>query len=181
MFDTIDAQVLHTIITGMVNEKDKVVITRTVTERGVVLNVQVALKDMGIIIGRKGAMAEHIKMVMRAIAKSNGMIVNVVFLEPDGSTRHYEPYNHDGDRDNNDRGYNNDDRGGDRGYNNNFDNRGGYDSRDSRNNNSFDSENSEPIQPITSKFEEPAYSEPAKPKPTTSIVDELDLDSLIIN
>jgi predicted RNA-binding protein YlqC (UPF0109 family) len=169
MFDTIDAQVLHTIITGMVNEKDKVVITRTVTERGVVLSVQVALKDMGIIIGRKGAMAEHIKMVMRAIAKSNGMIVNVVFLEPDGSTRHFEPYNHDGDRDG---GYNND-RGG---YNNNYDNRGGYEPRESRNE-SFNSD--------LPKFEEPKFQEPIAaiptPKPTTSIVDELDLDSLIIN
>jgi predicted RNA-binding protein YlqC (UPF0109 family) len=173
MFDTIDAQVLHTIITGMVNEKDKVVITRTVTERGVVLNVQVALKDMGIIIGRKGAMAEHIKMVMRAIAKSNGMIVNVVFLEPDGSTRHYEPYNHDGDSEG---GFNND-----RGYNN-YDNRGGYDTRDNRNDNSYQSESPEPSEPVTPKFEEPAAVDSViAPKPVASIVDELDLDSLIIN
>ncbi len=166
MFDTIDAQVLHTIITGMVNEKDKVVITRTVTERGVVLNVQVALRDMGIVIGRKGAMAEHIKMIMRAIAKSNGMIVNVVFLEPDGSTRHFEPYSNERSEEEsqfNDRGY---------------DNRPSYNSNDSRPgyNNNYD--NKPAMQPYVAPSQPMEPMAPAKP---TSIVDDLDLDSLIIN
>jgi len=83
--DSIDIQVLHTILTNLVTVPEEIKITRAIDEQGVLLSVIVNPQDMGIIIGRNGSMAMSIKSIMRAVGKAHKMTLRVQFLEPDGT------------------------------------------------------------------------------------------------
>ncbi len=83
--ESIDIQVLHTILSNLVTVPEDIKITRTLDEQGVLLSVIVNPQDMGIIIGRNGSMAMSIKSIMRAVGKAHKMTLRVQFLEPDGT------------------------------------------------------------------------------------------------
>jgi uncharacterized protein len=85
--DTIDISTLQNIISNLVTAPEDIKIDRKVDEQGVLLSVLVNSKDMGILIGKSGIMANSIKTIMRAIGKAHKMNIRVDFLEPDGSTR----------------------------------------------------------------------------------------------
>lgn len=87
MKDSIDLQTLTYIITHLVTEPESVVVDRNIDEKGVLLTVRVHAKDMGIVIGRSGIMANSIKTYMRALGKAHDMNIRIEFLEPDGSMR----------------------------------------------------------------------------------------------
>lgn len=84
---TLDEQILIDILNNIVTEPDQVKIDRTIDELGVLLAINVAPVDMGIVIGRSGSMSTAIKTIMKAIGKANNMIVRVMFNEPEGSTK----------------------------------------------------------------------------------------------
>jgi uncharacterized protein len=84
---TIDYQVLNEIVISLVSDPAKVVIHRKTDDMGVLLSIQVAVEDMGAVIGRNGIMADSIKTLMRAIGRTHGMNIRVKILEPEGSTR----------------------------------------------------------------------------------------------
>lgn len=83
--ESIDIQVLYTILSNLVTVPEDIKITRTLDEQGVLLSVIVNPQDMGIIIGRNGSMAMSIKSIMRAVGKAHKMTLRVQFLEPDGT------------------------------------------------------------------------------------------------
>jgi uncharacterized protein len=85
--DTVDISTLTSIVSNLVTEPGDIKITRHVDEQGVLLSVLVNPKDMGIVIGKAGIMANSIKTVMRAVGKAHKMNIRVEFLEPDGSQR----------------------------------------------------------------------------------------------
>lgn len=85
--NSIDVSTLRSILENLVTEPEDIQIRREVDEQGVLLSIIVNAKDMGIIIGRSGIMANSIKVLMRAIGKANKMNVRVEFLEPDGTRR----------------------------------------------------------------------------------------------
>ncbi len=87
MSETIDVFILKTILQGLVTRPEEIKINRQIDEMGVLLSIQVNPQDMGIVIGRNGAMATAIKTVMKAVGKANNMNLRVQFLEPDGSLR----------------------------------------------------------------------------------------------
>ena len=84
---TLDEQILIDILNNIVTEPDQVKIDRTIDELGVLLAINVAPVDMGIVIGRSGSMSTAIKTIMKAVGKANNMIVRVMFNEPEGSTK----------------------------------------------------------------------------------------------
>ena len=86
--DSVDTQILYNILVNLVTIPDDVKIDRDLDEQGVLLNVSVNSKDMGIVIGRNGSMATAIKTLMRAVGKANKMNLRLNFLEPDGSIRY---------------------------------------------------------------------------------------------
>jgi uncharacterized protein len=86
--DSVDVQVLHSILVNLVTVPNEIQIKREIDELGVLISVQVNSQDMGIIIGRNGGMAMAIKTLMRAIGKSHKMSIRVQFLEPDGSKKY---------------------------------------------------------------------------------------------
>jgi predicted RNA-binding protein YlqC (UPF0109 family) len=85
--DTVDLQTLSLIINNLVTEPSEVVINREIDEKGVLLKVKVSAKDMGIVIGRNGIMANSIKTIMRALGKAHDMNIRLEILEPDGSLK----------------------------------------------------------------------------------------------
>jgi uncharacterized protein len=84
--DSVDTKVLYDIISSLVSCPGDIHIDRKEDEMGILLSVRVNPVDMGILIGRNGIMATSIKVVMKAIGKSNDMQLRVQFLEPEGST-----------------------------------------------------------------------------------------------
>ncbi len=84
---TIDEQILIDILNNIVTEPDQIKIIRTIDELGVLLAINVAPVDMGIVIGRSGSMSTAIKTIMKAVGKANNMIIRVMFNEPEGSTK----------------------------------------------------------------------------------------------
>ena len=74
-------EILKTIITNLVDEKDKVEITRVDDEKGTLLKVKVAESDMGKVIGKQGRIAKSIRIVMKAITSKENQKVGIIFEE----------------------------------------------------------------------------------------------------
>ncbi len=73
--------ILKTIIENLVDEKDKVEISRVDDEKGVLLKVKVADEDMGKVIGKQGRIAKAIRTVMKAITAKEHKKVGILFEE----------------------------------------------------------------------------------------------------
>ena len=82
-----DVQLLEIIIKAIVSEPDAVKVGRTVDERGVLLELDVALKDMGTIIGKEGRTAKALRTILRAFGAKTNARLNLKIIEPEGSTR----------------------------------------------------------------------------------------------
>ena len=74
-------EILKTIIENLVDEKDKVEISRVDDEKGVLLKVKVADEDMGKVIGKQGRIAKAIRTVMKAVTSKEHKKVGIVFEE----------------------------------------------------------------------------------------------------
>jgi uncharacterized protein len=85
---TVDLQVLMTILKNLVTLPEKIKLERKINERGVVISIMVDSKDMGIVIGRNGSMANTIKTLMKAVGRANEMNLIIEFREPDGSVKY---------------------------------------------------------------------------------------------
>ena len=73
--------ILKTIIENLVDEKDKVEISRVDDEKGVLLKVKVADEDMGKVNGKQGRIAKAIRTVMKAITAKEHKKVGILFEE----------------------------------------------------------------------------------------------------
>ena len=73
--------ILKTIIENLVDEKDKVEISRVDDEKGDLLKVKVADEDMGKVIGKQGRIAKAIRTVMKAITAKEHKKVGILFEE----------------------------------------------------------------------------------------------------
>lgn len=82
-----DAQFLDYVIKGLVDNPDKVVITRTVDEMGVLLTLSVDPIDMGKVIGRSGNTAKAIRTLLRVVGMKNNARVNLKINEPEGGKK----------------------------------------------------------------------------------------------
>jgi predicted RNA-binding protein YlqC (UPF0109 family) len=74
-------EILKTIVENLVDEKDKVEVSRIDDERGTLLKVKVAQEDMGKVIGKQGRIAKAIRTVMKAITAKEHKKVGIIFEE----------------------------------------------------------------------------------------------------
>lgn len=74
-------EILRTIIENLVDQKDKVEISRVDDERGILLKVRVADEDMGKVIGKQGRIAKAIRTIMKSITSKEDKKVGIVFEE----------------------------------------------------------------------------------------------------
>ncbi|MDO4729762.1 MAG: KH domain-containing protein [Candidatus Saccharibacteria bacterium] len=81
---TIDQQFVEYIVKTLVNNPDKVKIDRTIDEKGVLLSLEVDPEDVGRIIGRRGATAQSIRTLLRALGTKNDARYNLKIINNDG-------------------------------------------------------------------------------------------------
>ena len=80
---TIDQQFVEYIVKTLVNNPDKVKIERIIDEKGVLLSLEVDPEDVGRIIGRRGATAQSIRTLLRALGTKNDARYNLKIVNND--------------------------------------------------------------------------------------------------
>ncbi|MBI2798630.1 KH domain-containing protein [Candidatus Saccharibacteria bacterium] len=83
----IDQEFVEFVVKAIVDKPDKVEISRSVDERGVLLELTVDPEDMGKIIGKSGATAKSIRTLLRVLGAKNDARFNLKIVEPEGSER----------------------------------------------------------------------------------------------
>lgn len=61
-------EVLTTIVKGLVDEPEKVALREVKGDQTLVIYINVAKPDIGKVIGKKGVMAESLRIILRAIS-----------------------------------------------------------------------------------------------------------------
>ncbi len=82
-----DQEFVEYVVKQLVDNPDKVVITRTVDDRGVLLELSVDPSDMGKIIGKAGATAKSIRTLLRVLGAKDEARYNLKISEPEGSEK----------------------------------------------------------------------------------------------
>jgi len=87
---TIDQQFVEYIVKTLVNNPDKVVVDRIIDEKGVLLSLTVDPEDVGRVIGKRGATAQSIRTLLRALGTKNDARYNLKIVNTDN----YDPAAH---------------------------------------------------------------------------------------
>ena len=74
---TIDQQFVEFIVKTLVSNPEKVAINRVIDEKGVLLSLSVDPEDVGRVIGRRGATAQSIRTLLRALGTKNDARYNL--------------------------------------------------------------------------------------------------------
>ena len=80
---TIDQQFVEYIVKTLVNNPDKVAVERKIDEKGVLLSLTVDPDDVGRVIGRRGATAQSIRTLLRALGTKNDARYNLKIVNTD--------------------------------------------------------------------------------------------------
>lgn len=80
---TIDQQFVEYIVKTLVNNPENVNVTRTIDEKGVLLELSVDPEDIGRIIGRRGSTAQSIRTLLRALGTKNDARYNLKIVNTD--------------------------------------------------------------------------------------------------
>ena len=72
---------LKIIISNLVENKDKIEITKKEEEKQTIFEVRVAKEDMGKVIGRQGRLAKSIRTVMKSVSAKEHKKVLVEFID----------------------------------------------------------------------------------------------------
>ena len=80
-----DRDFIEYIVKMIADYPDKVEVTRTVDEMGVLIVLKVSKDDMGKIIGKNGQTAKSLRILLRVIGSKNNARVNLKIVEPDGA------------------------------------------------------------------------------------------------
>ena len=81
---TIDQQFVEYIVKTLVNNPDKVEVERKIDEKGVLLSLKVSPEDVGRVIGKRGATAQSIRTLLRALGTKNDARYNLKIVNTDG-------------------------------------------------------------------------------------------------
>lgn len=80
---TIDQQFVEYIVKTLVNNPDKVSVERKIDEKGVLLSLSVDSEDVGRVIGKRGATAQSIRTLLRALGTKNDARYNLKIVNTD--------------------------------------------------------------------------------------------------
>lgn len=86
---TIDQQFIEYIVKSLVGNPDAVIIERTIDEKGVLLELTVDPEDLGRVIGKRGATAQSMRNLLRALGTKNEARYNLKIIDngPEDSDR----------------------------------------------------------------------------------------------
>ena len=83
---TIDQQFVEYIVKNLVENPEDVKVERTIDEKGVLLTLIVNKEDLGRIIGRRGATAQSLRALLRALALKNNAHYNLKISDGEEET-----------------------------------------------------------------------------------------------
>jgi uncharacterized protein len=84
MSNTIDQQFIEFIVKSLVSNPDKVQVERRIDEKGVLLELTVDDEDLGRVIGKRGATAQSLRTLLRALGTKNDARYNLKIVDPNG-------------------------------------------------------------------------------------------------
>lgn len=84
---SIDQQFVEYIVKSIVGNPDAVRVERTIDEKGVLLELTVDPEDLGRVIGKRGATAQSIRTLLRALGTKNEARYNLKIVDnsPEGA------------------------------------------------------------------------------------------------
>jgi predicted RNA-binding protein YlqC (UPF0109 family) len=83
MATSIDQQFVEFIVKSLVNNPDGVSIDRRIDEKGVLLELTVDAEDLGRVIGKRGATAQSLRTLLRALGTKNEARYNLKIVDVD--------------------------------------------------------------------------------------------------
>lgn len=78
---SIDQQFVEYIVKSLVGNPDAVEVTRTIDEKGVLLELSVDPEDLGRVIGKRGATAQSLRTLLRALGTKNDARYNLKIID----------------------------------------------------------------------------------------------------
>lgn len=84
MSSTIDQQFVEFIVKSLVGNPDAVTIERRIDEKGVLLELTVDGEDLGRVIGKRGATAQSLRTLLRALGTKNDARYNLKIVDVTG-------------------------------------------------------------------------------------------------
>jgi uncharacterized protein len=78
---SIDQQFVEFIVKSLVSKPDAVVIERRIDEKGVLLELTVDPEDLGRVIGKRGATAQSLRTLLRALGTKNDARYNLKIVD----------------------------------------------------------------------------------------------------
>src|ERR1700741_2789397 len=86
---SIDQQFVEFIVKSLVSKPDEVSIERRIDEKGVLLELTVDPEDLGRVIGKRGATAQSLRTLLRALGTKNDARYNLKIIDtgPPGGGR----------------------------------------------------------------------------------------------
>ena len=93
----VEVEFLHQVIGALVEHPEDVAVKRSVDEKGVLLELTVNPEDIGRVIGKKGATAQSLRTLLRALGTKNDARYNLKVIDngpkPEGGGRKTEDPN----------------------------------------------------------------------------------------
>ena len=81
MATSIDQQFVEFVVKSLVNNPDAVKIDRRIDEKGVLLELTVDAEDLGRVIGKRGATAQSLRTLLRALGTKNDARYNLKIVD----------------------------------------------------------------------------------------------------
>lgn len=81
---SIDQQFIEYIVKSIVNNPDAVKVERRIDEKGVLLELTVDAEDLGRVIGKRGATAQSLRTLLRALGTKNDARYNLKIVDVGG-------------------------------------------------------------------------------------------------
>lgn len=78
---SIDQQFVEFVIKSLVSKPDKVIVERRIDEKGVLLELTVDPEDLGRVIGKRGATAQSVRTLLRALGTKNDARYNLKIVD----------------------------------------------------------------------------------------------------
>src|ERR1700754_2813801 len=91
---SIDQEFVEFVVKSLVSQPDEVSIKRTIDEKGVLLELTVDPEDLGRVIGKRGATAQSLRTLLRALGTKNDARYNLKIID-NGSPEDRKPRSED--------------------------------------------------------------------------------------
>jgi predicted RNA-binding protein YlqC (UPF0109 family) len=113
---SIDQQFIEYVVKSLVSNPDAVQVERRIDEKGVLLELTVDPEDLGRVIGKRGATAQSLRTLLRALGTKNDARYNLKIIDNGiGSNHSSQPATTDDKPSSDDRSHDNDEESSDNG------------------------------------------------------------------